>query len=70
MVICRARYSPRAFYLGLRREDARGAEEERSGRGRAEGEVERPVRAHCYAGWDGRAGDVVGGAGVEFLGGC
>jgi hypothetical protein len=70
MVVCRTRHVARAFYLGFGGEDAGGGEEEGSGGWCAKGEVEGAVRADGYAGGDGGAGYVVGGAGVEFLGEC
>lgn len=55
--------------LGFRGENAGGGEEERGCWGCAEGEVETAVWADGDAGGDGGAGNVVGGTGVEFLGG-
>lgn len=46
---------------------AGGGEQEGCGWGSAQREVEGPVGTDGYAGWDGGAGCVVGGAGVEFL---
>ena len=70
MVVHRSWHVSGTSYFVLGGEHAGGGEEESGCGGRAQLEVEGAVGADCYAGGVGGAGGVVGGAGVELLGGC